>query len=114
MFWLKGEWREYNRFIELLIKGNEETVVDYTYVLYRGYSKGVSKMKQLKTLARLSAILVFLICLYSFLLGNSVFEGRFMNDSAAWYFLAKGIFCSFTLYLLELILEALQNRNKVG
>ncbi len=71
-------------------------------------------MKKLKTLVCFSAILVFGICLYSFLLGNNVFEGKFSNDSAAWYFLAKGIFCSITLYLLALILEALKNRNKVG
>jgi hypothetical protein len=59
----------------------------------------------------LAAILVFGICLYSFLLGNEVFEGQFKNESFAWYFLAKGIFCSLSLYLSADIVEILR-KNK--
>lgn len=54
---------------------------------------------------------VMAICVYSFLLGNDVFKGEFGNDSIAWYFLAKGLFCSVALYLLVRILEQL-SKNK--
>ncbi|MCK9555663.1 hypothetical protein M0R36_07600 [bacterium] len=64
-------------------------------------------MKKLKLLVCGSAVIVFLICLYVFLLGNEVFKGNFSNDGFSWYFLAKGIFCSLTLYLLYLVLEKL-------
>ncbi|MDD5645109.1 MAG: hypothetical protein PHO00_06655 [bacterium] len=62
-------------------------------------------MKKLKLLVYMSAATVFLICLYVFLLGNEVFKGNFSNDGFAWYFLAKGIFCSVALCLLYLILD---------
>ncbi|MFC1577137.1 hypothetical protein ACFL42_01355 [Candidatus Omnitrophota bacterium] len=65
-------------------------------------------MKRLKALVSAAAIAVLVICVYSFLLGNGVFEGSFDNEAMAWYFLAKGIFCSFSMYLLVRILEALQ------
>ena len=59
-----------------------------------------------------SAIVVFGICVYAFMLGNKVFDGRFENDPVSWYFLAKGIFCGLSLYLSCLVLETLQkNRN---
>ncbi len=64
-------------------------------------------MRTFKLLVSVAAIVVFIVCFYSFLLGNKVFDGTFANDSIAWYFLAKGIFCSLALYLLVLILEAL-------
>jgi len=64
-------------------------------------------MARLKKIIIAASVAVFLICLYSFLLGNKVFEGKFDNDYAAWYFLAKGIFCSLALYLLVLVLEKL-------
>ncbi len=50
-------------------------------------------------------IMVFLLCMYSFFLGNGTFKGEFENDSIAWYFLAKGLFCSVALYLLMEIVE---------
>jgi hypothetical protein len=62
-------------------------------------------MKKLKALISIAAVIVFLICVYSFLVGNGVFKGEFTNDAVAWYFLAKGIFCSLALYLLVCILE---------
>lgn len=64
-------------------------------------------MAKLKKSVVSAAIVVFLICCYSFLLGNKVFEGKFENEFVAWYFLAKGIFCSLALYLLMLVLEKL-------
>lgn len=65
----------------------------------------MKKFKQFKTAVCAVAVLVFLICLYTFLLGNKVFDGKFDNEYAAWYFLAKGFFCSVALYLMVLILE---------
>ena len=62
-------------------------------------------MKKLKAVVSAAAVIVFLICTYTFLLGNKVFEGKFANEVIAWYFLAKGIFCSLALYLLVRILE---------
>lgn len=67
----------------------------------------------LKKIIIVAAIIVFGICFYSFLLGNEVFKGNFSNDAIGWYFLAKGIFCSLALYLLVLLLEAIQGlKNK--
>jgi hypothetical protein len=67
-------------------------------------------MKQLKAVVITAAIVVFGICAYTFLLGNKVFEGKFDNDVFAWYFLAKGIFCSLALYLWVRVLEALSRK----
>jgi len=53
---------------------------------------------------------VFVICVYAFLVGNGVLEGKFENDPIGWYFLAKGIFCGLSLYLSYLVLEALRKR----
>ena len=64
-------------------------------------------MNGLKKIVSLAAIVVFCICLYSFMLTNGAFSGRFDNDPIGWYMLAKGIFCSLTLYLLVLLLEFL-------
>jgi hypothetical protein len=72
------------------------------------------KIKALKSLVRVSAIIVFFICLYTFLLGNKVFDGKFDNDGISWYFLAKGIFCSLSLFLSVDILEAVKNLKKWG
>ena len=58
-------------------------------------------------MASVASIIVFLICVYSFLLGNKVFEGKFDNESIPWYFLAKGLFCGIALYLLAIIAEKL-------
>ena len=68
-------------------------------------------MKRFKMFVSIAAILVLLICIYTFLLGNEVFDGNFKNETIAWYFLAKGIFCSLALYLLVRVLEALQNKK---
>ncbi len=65
-------------------------------------------MKNFKKFISVCAIAVFLICFYSFLRGNDVFSGKFSNDAIAWYFLAKGIFCSLALYLLVKILESIR------
>jgi hypothetical protein len=67
-------------------------------------------MKTLKLLVSIAAIVVFLICLYTFFLGNEVFDGKFKNDTIAWYFLAKGIFCGTAMYLLVLVLEQLREK----
>jgi hypothetical protein len=67
---------------------------------------------KLKRFVSIAAILVFGICVYSFLLGNKVFQGEFENDSIAWYFLAKGIFCGLSLYLSVEILEVLRKKLK--
>jgi len=65
----------------------------------------------LKKTVVVSSVVVFLICLYTFLLGNKVFEGKFDNEAIPWYFLAKGIFCSLALYLLYLVLENLRKQK---
>lgn len=62
----------------------------------------------LKKIVSLTAIAVFTLCVYAFLLGNGVFEGEFENDSISWYFLAKGMFCGLSLYLSYQLLEALK------
>ena len=67
----------------------------------------------IKNLVIVASIIVFIICVYSFLLGNGVFKGKFENESIAWYILAKGIFCSLMLYLAVRVLEALgAGKNK--
>lgn len=69
-------------------------------------------MRRLKITVSIAAVVVFLICLYTFLLENKVFEWRFENEGIPWYFLAKGIFCSLALYLLVRILETVSDKNK--
>lgn len=64
-------------------------------------------MKRMKIAVSIAAVMVFSICIYTFLLGNEFFKGKFANDGLSWYFLAKGLFCSSALYLLVLILEQL-------
>jgi hypothetical protein len=66
-------------------------------------------MAVLKKLVTIAALVVLIICIYSFLLGNGVFAGKFENESIAWYILAKGIFCSLSLYLSARIIEALES-----
>jgi len=68
-------------------------------------------MKGLKTFVSVAAVVVLLICVYSFLLGNKVFEGKFENESIGWYFLAKGIFCSIMMYLLVSVLELVREKR---
>ena len=69
-------------------------------------------MKKQKIIVKTAAVIVFLICLYTFFLGNGIFDGKFKNDGIAWYFLAKGIFCSISLFLSVDILEAIKNIKK--
>ena len=69
-------------------------------------------MNQLKRLVIAAAVVVFGICTYTFLLGTRILEGKFENEPFPWYFLAKGVFCSLSLYLSVRILEALSNLKK--
>ena len=64
-------------------------------------------MKKLKAAVVVAALVVFAICLYIFLLGNKVFSGSFESDPLSLYFLAKGIFCSLSLYISVCTLEVL-------
>lgn len=66
---------------------------------------------KLRGVVSIAAILVFGICVYSFLLGNNVFGGKFENEAIPWYFLAKGLFCSVALYLLAIIAEKLIDKK---
>jgi len=66
-------------------------------------------MTILKKLVTVAALVVLVICIYSFLLGNGVFAGKFENESIAWYILAKGIFCSLSLYLSSRFIEAIES-----
>jgi len=68
-------------------------------------------VKKLKKITSIAAVVVMAICFYTFLLGNEVFAGKFRNDGMAWYFLAKGIYCSLTMYLLALVLEMMHNKK---
>jgi hypothetical protein len=71
-------------------------------------------MGKLKGLTSVAAVIVLGICVYTFLLGNEVFAGKFRNDGMSWYFLAKGIYCSLTMYLLALVLELLHQKKDQG
>ena len=62
-------------------------------------------MKSIRSIAVPAAVIVFVLCIYAFLLGNKVFEGKFENEAIAWYILAKGIFCSVALITLSRILD---------
>ena len=62
-------------------------------------------MKSIKSVAIPAATIVFALCVYAFLLGNKVFDGKFENEAIAWYILAKGIFCSVALIALSRILD---------
>ena len=67
-------------------------------------------MKSLTPLARAAAVLVLALCTYAFLLGSGVFDGAFKNEPLAWYFLAKGIFCSVSLIVSSRALDVLLER----
>ena len=56
------------------------------------------------------AAMIFIICVYAFLLSNDVFEGMFKNDPFGWYFLAKGIFCALSLSLTCELLEVFKKK----
>ena len=74
----------------------------------RGHPASI--MNSLRPLVDLAAVAVLAICVYTFLLGNDVFEGEFKNDPFGWYFLAKGIFCSVSLALSVRVLAVLRDR----
>ena len=64
-------------------------------------------MKPIRPMATVAAFAVLLICIYAFLLGNKVFDGKFENEAIAWYILAKGIFCCVALIALARIVDLL-------
>jgi hypothetical protein len=67
-------------------------------------------MKSLRPLATAAAVVVLLMCIYSFLLGNKVFDGKFENEAITWYILAKGIFSGVVLIALARIVDILIER----
>ena len=69
-------------------------------------------MGHLKKLVMTAAVVVLALCIYAFMLGTKMFEGKFENDAIPWYFLAKGIFCSLSLYLSFRVLETLEGMKK--
>jgi hypothetical protein len=62
-------------------------------------------VKSIKSVAVATAVIVFVLCVYAFLLGNEVFDSKFKNEAIACYILAKGIFCSVALVALSRILD---------
>lgn len=63
-------------------------------------------MRILKIFVSLAAIVVLGICIYTFFATN--FKNcKFESNEFGWYFLAKGIFCSLSLYLSVRVLEVL-------
>lgn len=66
----------------------------------------------LKKVANIAAVFGFVICVYSFLLGNKFFEYKFENDYVAWYFLAKGIFLLTIIYLLGIIADKITGKKE--
>ncbi len=54
------------------------------------------------------------MCIYSFLLGNKVFYGKFENEAITWYILAKGIFCAVALVALARIIDLMIERMSGG
>jgi hypothetical protein len=71
-------------------------------------------MKSLCPLASAAAVVVLLMCIYSFLLGNKVFDGKFENEAITWYILAKGIFCAVALIALARIIDLMIERMSGG
>jgi hypothetical protein len=71
------------------------------------YPLNIIPVKSIKSVAVPAAVIVFILCLYAFLLGNKVFDGKFENEAIAWYILAKGIFCSVALVALSRILDGI-------
>jgi hypothetical protein len=71
-------------------------------------------MKSIRPLASAAAVVVLLMCIYSFLLGNKVFDGKFENEAITWYILAKGIFCAVALVALARIVDLMIERMSGG
>ena len=69
-------------------------------------------MRSIRPLASAAAVVVLIMCVYSFLLGNKVFDGKFENAAITWYILAKGIFCSVALVALARIIDLMIEKNR--
>ena len=89
-------------------------VVDRRYSFFERFGFGDRtlagkrrSMKSIKSVAMPAALIVLVICVYAFLLGNKVFDAKFENEAIAWYILAKGIFCSVALVALSRILDSI-------
>jgi hypothetical protein len=67
-------------------------------------------MKSIRPIALPAAVIVLVLCIYAFLLGNKVFDGKFENEAIFWYILAKGIFCFVSLIATARILDVLIDR----
>jgi fucose 4-O-acetylase-like acetyltransferase len=67
-------------------------------------------MKSIRPIALPAAVIVLVLCIYAFLLGNKVFQGKFENEPILWYILAKGIFCFVSLIATARILDVLIDR----
>ena len=67
-------------------------------------------MKSIRPVAIPAAFIVLVLCVYAFLLGNKVFEGKFENEAIFWYVLAKGVFCFVSLIATARILDVLIDR----
>ncbi len=75
-------------------------------------------MKALKVIVYTASFVVFALCLYAFSLGTGVFDlfaprvpgtppATLHLDGISVYFLAKGLFCSLSLYLSVTLIEAI-------
>ena len=73
-------------------------------------------MKSIRRLASAAAVTVLLMWIYSFLLGNKVFDGKFENEAITWYILAKGTCCAVALVALarivDLMIERMSSANR--
>jgi cytochrome bd-type quinol oxidase subunit 2 len=70
----------------------------------------ISAVKSIRPIAIPAAVIVLVLCVYAFLLGNKVFEGKFENEPIFWYILAKGVFCFVSLIATARILDVLIDR----
>jgi hypothetical protein len=70
-------------------------------------------MSKLRVVINVAAVLVLALCILA-----AVFSGIFMDPGNAtyypfgWYFLAKGIFCSVSLYISGIVIEKLSEIAK--
>jgi hypothetical protein len=59
-----------------------------------------------------AALIVLGICVYTFLQGTRLLHGEYQDEMLAWYFLAKGIFCSLSLCLSCEVLIAIRGLKR--
>jgi hypothetical protein len=70
-------------------------------------------MKKIRFVINVTAILVLALCTIA-----AIFSGIFMDPGDAtyysfgWYFLAKGLFCSLSLYISGIVIEKLSEIAK--